>query len=64
MKRIDLAARYADSIIMLKEGKIYAKGKPEKVFTERNLSLVYDVEAKIGNHGDKVTITPIAKINH
>ncbi len=59
---LNLAARYADAIIMLKDGKIYAKGKPEQVFTKRNLSLVYDVEVKIGNHGDKVTITPIAKM--
>lgn len=58
---LNLAARYADSVIMLKDGEIYAKGKPEDVFTEENLSLVYDVEAVIGNHGDKVTITPVAK---
>ena len=58
---LNLAARYADSIIMLKDGKIYAKGKPEDVFTEKNLSLVYDVEAVIGNQRDKVTIIPISR---
>ena len=58
---LNLAARYADSIIMLKDGEVYAKGKPEDVFTEENLSFVYDVEVAIGNLGDKVSIIPISR---
>ncbi|SDU29291.1 ABC transporter ATP-binding protein [Desulfobacula phenolica] len=58
---LNLAARYADSIIMLKNGKIYAKGKPEEVFTKENLAFVYDVEAAIGSQKNKVTIIPIAR---
>jgi iron complex transport system ATP-binding protein len=58
---LNLAARYADSIVMLKDGQIYARGKPEDVFTEENLSAVYDVEAVIGNHREKITIIPVAR---
>ncbi len=58
---LNLAARYADSIIMLKDGRIHARGKPEDVFTEANLSAVYDVEAVIGTQKEKVTIIPVAR---
>lgn len=58
---LNLAARYADSIVMLKDGRIHAQGKPEEVFTEANLSAVYDVEAVIGNQRDKITIIPVGR---
>ena len=58
---LNLAARYADSIVMLKDGRIYAQGKPEEVFTEANLSAVYDVEAVIGSQREKITIIPVAR---
>ena len=39
--------QYADSIIMMKDGTIFAAGKPEEVMIEENIRSVYDVECRI-----------------
>jgi len=44
---INIAAKYADEIIMLHGGSIYAVGTPREVITEENLRAVYEVESKI-----------------
>ena len=44
---INIAAKYADEIIMLHGGSIYAVGTPREVITEENLRVVYEVESKI-----------------
>ncbi len=41
---LNLAAEFADEIILLKNGKILAKGVPEKVFTEENLHKIFGVK--------------------
>ncbi len=41
---LNLAAEFADEIILLKNGKITAKGAPEKVFTEENLHEIFGVK--------------------
>ena len=44
---LNIAAKYADSIMMMKDGTIYAAGTPEEVITEDNISAVYDVKCSI-----------------
>lgn len=44
---INIAAKYSDRIIMLKDGTIHAAGKPSEVITAENLLDVYGVEAKV-----------------
>lgn len=44
---LNLAARYADRIVMLKDGRIYDAGEPFSVFTEDNIRDVYGVEAEV-----------------
>lgn len=44
---IDQAARYADHMIALKEGSIYAKGTPETIITEELLAEVFRIEASV-----------------
>jgi len=44
---LNIAAKYADSILMMKDGTIYAAGTPEEVITEENVSAVYDVRCHI-----------------
>ena len=44
---LNIAAKYADSIIMMKDGTIFATGTPEEVLTEENIRAVYDVESRI-----------------
>lgn len=44
---LNLALRYADHVVLLKEGTIYADGKPEDVLTAEAVRDVYGVEAEV-----------------
>lgn len=44
---LNLAAKYSDSIIMLKDGGVFAYGPPEEVITEDNIRSVYGVESVV-----------------
>jgi iron complex transport system ATP-binding protein len=44
---INLACRYADHIIAIKDGKVYAEGNPKQVITENLINDVFDINAKI-----------------
>lgn len=41
---LNLAAEFADEILLLKNGRILAKGKPEKVLTEENINEIFGVK--------------------
>lgn len=41
---LNLAAEFADEILLLKNGKILAKGEPEKVLTEENINEIFGVK--------------------
>lgn len=47
MHHLDLAAMFADEIIVLKEGRVYAQGTPQDIFTEAMMEDVYRVKTKI-----------------
>jgi len=47
---IDLAARYCDRMVMLKEGRIYSTGPPEEVITASNIAAVYGCEVTVDNN--------------
>ena len=44
---LNLAARFADSVMLLKEGQILKAGPPQAVFTEHIISNVYKVPVRI-----------------
>jgi len=44
---IDQAARYADYMVALEDGSIYARGPPEEVVTEELLADVFEIEATV-----------------
>ncbi|MDF2593027.1 MAG: yusV [Clostridia bacterium] len=44
---INLACRYADHIIAIKDGKVYAEGDPKEIVTEKLINDVFDINAKI-----------------
>ena len=46
---LNLAARYCQQLIMLKEGRIYAQGAPEEVLSSRNVTAVFGVETVVGS---------------
>ena len=39
---IDLASQYCHRLVMLKDGKVYDMGEPDKIITEANIKAVYD----------------------
>ena len=47
---IDLAAYYCGSLLLLKQGKIYAKGSPAEVITKENIEAVYDCPVLVDAH--------------
>ncbi|WP_194542657.1 ABC transporter ATP-binding protein [Paenibacillus sp. JZ16] len=54
---LELAARYSDEIYMLKDGEVYASGRPEEVFTCTNMETVYGVKVEVASakYGLKMT---------
>lgn len=44
---LNQAARYADNLVMLRQGKVHAQGAPAEVFTAANLKAVFDLDAHI-----------------
>jgi iron complex transport system ATP-binding protein len=59
---LNLAARYADEVIVLNSGKIYASGKPESVLTEEMIRSVYRVNARVNVDDGILQITPISSV--
>ena len=49
MHDLNLASRFSDKMIMLKQGKIFASGTPESVLTEENIEKVYGINCKVTN---------------
>lgn len=47
MHDLELAARFSDKLVLLKDGQVYAEGSPEEVLTEESIEKVYDVAVKV-----------------
>jgi iron complex transport system ATP-binding protein len=61
MHDLNLASRFSDRMLMLKQGCIFAVGTPESVLTEENIELVYGVKVHVTNSVlDRPQITPLA----
>ena len=59
---LNLASRYADHIMMMKQGAIYSKGPVEEVLTRENIASVYGVDSVVGRHDGKISIVPTSRI--
>jgi iron complex transport system ATP-binding protein len=44
---INLACRYADYIVAIKDGQVYNEGHPDKIITEQLIKDVFDIDSKI-----------------
>jgi len=58
---LNLAAEFADEIILLKNGAILSKGAPEKVLTKANLQTVFGVKVLLDENpaSKKIRVTTI-----
>ncbi len=56
MHDINLAARYADHILIMKDGEIYSQGSPKEVITPQMLSDIYKIDSEVhtGQNGKLV----------
>ncbi|HEY9763908.1 MAG TPA: ABC transporter ATP-binding protein [Trichocoleus sp.] len=54
---LNLACRYADHLIALKQGKVYAQGAPASIMTETLVTQVFGLESKI--MPDPIAGTPL-----
>lgn len=60
---LNLASRFSDKIVMLKEGKIFAAGEPEMVFNSNNIKAVYEIETIIKKDSGRPYIIPLSPIH-
>ncbi|MDG6223481.1 MAG: ABC transporter ATP-binding protein [Candidatus Bathyarchaeota archaeon] len=44
---LNLACRYSDRLLLLKDGSVFAVGTPETVMTEENIQAVYGIKSKV-----------------
>jgi iron complex transport system ATP-binding protein len=59
----NLASRFCDRIVMMREGKIFATGNASSVLTTENIRVVYGVEVEINYSKNSPYIIPIAPLN-
>jgi iron complex transport system ATP-binding protein len=64
MHDLNMASRYADRVLMLKEGHVFTEGPPVNVFTVENIARVYGVDASVRTDDDgKPSIVPIRRVS-
>lgn len=61
---LNLAASYADRVIMMKKGKIIYDGKPKQTFTDQNVTEIYNHKIEIIERGIRVLIDSPPLINN
>lgn len=50
---LNLTSHYVSKLILMKEGKIFARGTPQEVITEDNIEKVYEIKVKVSSNGRK-----------
>ena len=60
---LNLASRYADTLVMLKKGRIYATGDPVSLLTSGNVRSVYGVEAVVIDSFETPYVVPVRSLN-
>lgn len=56
---LNISARYADLVVMMKDGRIFDFGAPLSVFTKENIHNLYGVEADIFYNSGKPFVLPL-----
>ena len=59
---LNLAASFADRVVMIHQNRIFSMGKPAAVLTEESLSLVFGVAVKIYHHNGIPHIVLVAPV--
>jgi iron complex transport system ATP-binding protein len=59
---LNLASRFSDKLVMLKNGRIYAAGEPKALLNEENIGKVYGIEAVVMNALGRPYIVPVRSL--
>ncbi len=54
---INLASKYADLLVLMKDGRIFAAGEPFRILNEENIKNVYGIKVEIFK-GSSVFVFP------
>jgi iron complex transport system ATP-binding protein len=60
---LNLASRFSDKLVMLKDGKVYAAGEPQALLSEANISRVYGIESMVLNALGRPYIVPLRSLS-
>jgi iron complex transport system ATP-binding protein len=60
---LNLAARYSDTLVMLKDGKVHARGDPFALLTEENIRTIFGVEAAVIRNLDRPYVVPLRSLD-
>jgi iron complex transport system ATP-binding protein len=60
---LNLASRFSDKLVMLKNGQVYAAGEPDALLNEENIGKVYGIEAVIMNAVGRPYIVPLRSLD-
>lgn len=60
---LNLAARYSDTLVMLKDGRVHAVGDPASLLTKENIRTIFGVEAVVMKDLDRPYVVPIRSLN-
>ncbi len=59
---LSLAARLADRVVVLAQGRVAADGPPEEALTQARLAQVYGVEARVTSGADGLSVTLLGRV--
>jgi len=59
---LNLAARYSDTLVMLKKGRVHAIGDPLSLLTKENIRSIFGVEAVVMKDLDRPYVVPIRSL--
>jgi iron complex transport system ATP-binding protein len=60
---LNLAARFSDRLVMLKEGKIHAMGNSRELLTRENVRDVFEVEADVMSDANCPYVVALSSLN-
>ncbi len=63
MHDLNLTCRFADTILMLNNGRMFCMGEPEHVITRENIAAVYGVETEIHTKNGYPYVLPIRPVS-
>lgn len=59
---LNMAAKYSDRVVMMKDGKIIAGGEPGEVLNRENLKAVYGIRANVKYVEEALHVIPLSRI--